>query len=158
MTQVISTETRELMVNEHNVYVSVITFNELMPDKPDAINEEIQTAYMELARELLSKPDVDTQKSACLITNLTPIEDQLTKKAIEAWYETATEDSFQTQHALYQLFQRPAFSIVTLPGIEEDYVRKQERKISPNANPTHVVNNFEEAMKLAQTLMGAAHR
>jgi len=156
MADVISTEIRQLTLNKQRVYVSVITYNELIPDE-DIISTIVANAYQTVAEELLNKADFETQKSACLITNLCPIQAHLTKEAIETWYENATEDSLQTQRMLYQVFKRPTFSIVTLPGIDEMYVRKQESRINPNANPTHVVNSFDEAMELAQQLMTVVH-
>ena len=157
MSHSISAETRKIKLNQHNVYISVMTFNDLDAEEEEIIHD-VEDAYHLLAEQLLSKPDICNQKSACLITNLMPIQEYFTPESIDDWFNNATAESFQTQQTLYELFKRPAFSIVTLPGVEEAYVQQREFEINPNANPVHVVDDLDDAIILAQQLLNVAHR
>ena len=154
----ISTETRQHIVQDNTVYISVITFNNLPQEDGIDTNQEMGVAYQSLAEQLLIQPGVEKQKSACLITNLEPIQEVLTQEVLEDWYDNVMINNIQTQQILYQYFKRPTFSIITLPGIDETYVKQQQPQVNPNANPVHVVNNFEEALALAQRLLEATHK
>lgn len=152
----ISAETHTITVNDHHLYVSILTFNDLDADEQKII-DTVHEAYEMLADQLLSMPDINKQQSACLVTNLMPIQEYFTRETIDEWFDNATSESIQTQQTLYRLFKRPTFSIVTLPGIEEAYVQQREYEINPNANPVHVVDDLEEALMLAQQLLDLAH-
>ncbi|MEO1289231.1 MAG: hypothetical protein AAFV93_15815 [Chloroflexota bacterium] len=113
MQDLIQTITEEVSVKDHTFCLSVLRFNGV-----DETMDEVQgqaivgAAYMQLVQELNENPNAQAQMSACLITDMSPIGDFLTKEALDEWYDNATADSVQTQRALYETFQRPVFTII----------------------------------------------
>lgn len=157
MSNLISIDTRKVSVKERHFYVSVITINEEIRDYQSLVDSQLGSAYDALARELSEIPDQEQQKSACVVINLEPILETITPEIIENWAEQTKKENVRTQRALFDLFKRPVFSIMTLPHVDQKYLIDREQTLNAAATSTHVVANYEEAMSLAGKLLAIAH-
>ncbi|MEO1166648.1 MAG: hypothetical protein AAFV98_22915, partial [Chloroflexota bacterium] len=83
---------------------------------------------------------------------------ELSQDVLEDWFKNASEESVQTQRFLYQLFQRPSFSISTLTGIDEDFIRKGTESVNASANQIHLADGLPDAINKARKLLAMAHR
>ena len=154
-------ETQAIDVNGHTLYVSIMRVN-AMPENKDEERALVSEAYMQLGQEFRTQPGAENQKTACIISDGTPMIERLGADEVmafaESWFNASEEQDATTQRFYYELFGLPTISINVTTGIPSEFFAGRYEGLSSSANVPYFVGSMGEAIELATKLLRIAHR
>jgi hypothetical protein len=154
----IAVENREISISGKPFSISILTYNKLLVDDMQAAQVKMGAAYQAAAEKFLASPAAAEQRSACVISDITPLKNVLTPQIVKAWFDGATTAHAQTQMYLASMFQRPVFQINVIMDLDPNRILKMNQHVDPSVNQPYYERTLDDGIKLASWLLKLAHR
>jgi hypothetical protein len=151
-------ENREISVSGKPMSVSILTFQKLLVDDMAAATVKMGMAYQSAAEKFLSNPAAAEQRSACVISDISPLKNQLTPEIVKAWFDGATTAHAQTQMYLVGMFKRPVFQVNVILDLDPQRILAMNQHVDPSVNQPYYERTLDDGIKLATWLLKVAHR
>jgi hypothetical protein len=151
-------ENREVSIAGKPFSISVITFHKLLVDDMQAAQIKMGAAYQDAATKFLASPAAAEQRSACVLSDITPLKNVLTPQIVKAWFDGATTAHAQTQMYLVSMFHRPVFQINVILDLDPNRILKLNQHVDPTVNQPYYERTLDEGITLATWLLKLAHR